>query len=391
MALSLALIGLLGLLSHFVFTKLRLPGFLGILLMGIIIGPYGLNWIDASILDVSADIRKIALIIILLRAGLGLHRQTLKMVGASALRLGFIPVLFEGFLIMVVAHFVLNISLIEAGMLGFILAAVSPAVIVPKMLSFIERGKGSDKGIPSMILAGASLDDVVAITIFSSFAGYYMGQDISIYGQVLSIPISILTGIGLGVVVSIILLKLFSSFNIRSTKKVLIVLAASIILTTLDTVQAVIPIAALLGVMVVGFIILERAEKIAIELSSKLNKSWILAEIFLFLLVGAEVDIMLAGEAGLVGLVIIFCGLLARSFGVYLSVGGNNFTFNEKVFCMLAYSPKATVQAAIGAVPLSMGVPSGDIILTIAVLSIVVTAPLGAIAMSLSGEKVLKE
>lgn len=391
MAVSLAIIVLLGIVSHQLFVRLRLPGFLGILFLGMAIGPYGADWIDESILLVSADLRKIALVIILLRAGLGLNLQTLKMVGMPALRLGFIPAVIEGISVMFVAAWLLGISLVEAGMLGFIIAAVSPAVIVPKMLSWMELGKGADKGIPTMILAGASLDDVVAITIFSSFAGYFAGAGLNIAGQIFIIPLSILTGVLAGALIGITLLYLFKRFNIRHTKKILVILASAIFLTYAeDLLKSIIPLAALLGVMVIGFVILERRPSLGMEMSARYGKIWVFAEILLFFLVGAEVNIMLVGETGLLGLVIIFAGLTARAIGVYFSLAGTNFSLKEKGFCMLAYSPKATVQAAIGSVPLAMGAPAGEIILTLAVLAIVITAPLGAISMNMAGEKVLK-
>ena len=391
MAVSLAIIVLLGIVSHQIFVRLRLPGFLGILFLGMAIGPYGADWIDESILLVSADLRNIALVIILLRAGLGLNLQTLKMVGMPALRLGFIPVIIEGIIIMFIAAWLLGISLVEAGMLGFIIAAVSPAVIVPKMLSWMELGKGADKGIPSMILAGASLDDVVAITIFSSFAGYYAGSGLNIAGQIFIIPLSILTGVLAGALTGFTLLFLFKRFNIRHTKKILVILASAIFLTYAeDLLQNIIPLAALLGVMVIGFVILERNPSLGMEMSVRYGKIWVFAEILLFFLVGAEVNIMLAGETGLIGLVIIFAGLTARAIGVYFSLSGTNFSLKEKGFCILAYSPKATVQAAIGSIPLAMGAPAGEIILTLAVLAIIITAPLGAISMNIAGEKVLK-
>jgi solute carrier family 9B (sodium/hydrogen exchanger), member 1/2 len=391
MAVSLAIIFFLGIISHQLFVRLRLPGFLGILFLGMAIGPYGADWIDESILLVSADLRNIALVIILLRAGLGLNVQTLKMVGMPALRLGFIPALVEGAMVMFISVWLLDISLVEAGMLGFIIAAVSPAVIVPKMLSYIELGRGADKGIPTMILAGASLDDVVAITIFSSFAGYYAGTGLNITGQIFIIPISIITGIMAGAVVGITLLFLFKHFNVRHTKKILVILASAIFLTHAgNLLQNIIPIAALLGVMVIGFVIQERRPSLAVEMADRYSKIWVLAEILLFFLVGAEVNFFLAGEAGIAGLVIISAGLVARAASVYFSLAGTNLTLSEKGFCMLAYSPKATVQAAIGAVPLAMGAPAGEIILILAVLAIVVTAPLGAISMNIAGEKVLK-
>lgn len=392
MAISLAIIVLLGITSHQLFVRLRLPGFLGILFLGMAIGPYGADWIDESILIVSADLRNIALVIILLRAGLGLNLQTLKMVGMPALRLGFIPAVVEGAVVMFVAAWLLGISLVEAGMLGFIIAAVSPAVIVPKMLSYIELGKGADKGIPVMILAGASIDDVVAITIFSSFAGYFAGTGLNIAGQIFIIPLSILTGALAGALVGITLLYLFKWFNIRHTKKILVILASSIFLTyTENLLQNIVPFASLLGIMVIGFVILERRPSLAMEMSVRYGKIWVFAEILLFFLVGAEVNIMLAGETGLTGLLIIFIGLTARAAGVYISLAGTNLSLKEKGFCMLAYSPKATVQAAIGSVPLAMGVPAGEMILTLAVLAIVITAPLGAISMNMAGERVLKE
>jgi solute carrier family 9B (sodium/hydrogen exchanger), member 1/2 len=391
MAVSLAIIFLFGIISHQLFVRLRLPGFLGILFLGMAIGPYGADWIDDSILLVSADLRNIALVIILLRAGLGLNLQTLKMVGMPALRLGFIPALVEGTMVMVIAAWLLDITLVEAGMLGFIIAAVSPAVIVPKMLSYIELGKGADKGIPAMILAGASLDDVVAITIFSSFAGYYAGTGLDIAGQIFIIPISIITGVLAGAVVGIALLFLFKHFNIRHTKKILVILASAIFLTHAgNMLRNIIPLASLLGVMVIGFVMLERRPSLAIEMSARYSKIWVFAEILLFFLVGAEVNFLLAGEAGLTGLIIIFAGLIARVASVYFSLAGTNLSLSEKGFCMLAYSPKATVQAAIGSVPLAMGAPAGETILILAVLAIVITAPLGAISMNIAGEKVLK-
>jgi solute carrier family 9B (sodium/hydrogen exchanger), member 1/2 len=392
MAVSLAIIFLFGIISHQLFVRLKLPGFLGILFLGMAIGPYGADWIDESILLFSVDLRNIALIIILLRAGLGLNLQTLKMVGMPAIRLGFIPALVEGAIVMLVATWLLDFSLVEAGMLGFIIAAVSPAVIVPKMLSYIELGKGADKGIPAMILAGASLDDVVAITIFSSFAGYYTGTGLNIAGQIFIIPISIIMGVLAGGVVGLTLLFLFKRFNVRHTKKILVVLASAIFLTHAgNLLQNIIPMASLLGVMVIGFVILERRPSLAVEMSARYSKIWVFAEILLFFLVGAEVNFLLAGDAGLIGVIIIFAGLIARASSVYFSLAGTNLTLSEKGFCMLAYSPKATVQAAIGAVPLAMGVPAGEIILTLAVLAIIITAPLGAISMNIAGEKVLKE
>ncbi len=391
MAVSLAIIFALGVFAHQLFTRLRLPGFLGILLLGMIIGPYGADWIDGTILMISEDLRKIALIIILLRAGLGLNRMTLKMVGAPAVKLGFIPVILEGTAVMVAAGYLFGISTIEAGMLGFIIAAVSPAVIVPKMLHYMEIGKGTDKGIPAMILAGASLDDVVAITIFSSFAGYFAGAQVNVASQVLLIPLSVLTGVAVGIATGLLMVFLFKKFRIRHTKKTLVLLAIAIFLTSLENMlQDIIPLASLLGVMVTGFVILEKWPGLGMELSARFSKIWVFAEILLFFLVGAEVNYMLAGQAGLAGVAVIFGGLAVRSLGVLISLYKTRLTPGEKAFCIMAYSPKATVQAALGSIPLTLGVPAGELILTMAVLSIIITAPLGSIAMNISGKRFLK-
>ncbi len=392
MAFSLALVILLGLLLSGIFKKIKLPGLLGMLILGVLIGPYGLNWLDESMMEISGDLRKIALIIILIRAGFGINREALQKIGFSALRLSVIPVVFEGVTVMLLGGWLLGLTTVEAGMLGFIIAAVSPAVIVPSMLSFITRRKGESKEIPTMILAGASIDDVVAITIFSSFVGMYSGQSISLGAQVLNIPLAIGLGVGLGLLLSMFLLLLFKILNIPNTKKVLMILASGILLTTLeDVLQNVVPIAALLGVMVLGFVILEKKESLAQELSREFNKIWVLAEMVLFVLVGAQVDISLALEEGWAGPLIIGLGLSARYFGVFLSLIRTKLSLKERGFCMIAYTPKATVQAAIGAVPLTLGVPAGEVILALAVLSIILTAPLGAVGIKIVGERVLED
>ncbi|MDF2547464.1 MAG: potassium transporter [Anaerosolibacter sp.] len=388
MALSLSVIVLLGLLVNKVFDKLKLPGLLGMLILGIVIGPYGLNFIGKDILSISSELRKIALIVILLRAGLGIKKETLNKVGVPAIKMSCIPGLFEGFTILFVASYLLGVTKVEAGMLGFIIAAVSPAVVVPSMLSFIHRKMGEKKGIPTLILAGASIDDVFAITLFSTFLGLYGGSNINVTRKILDIPISIVIGILLGVVIAVGIVTIFQSFHIRDTKKALIILGTAIVLTSLeDALKDIVPVASLLGVMTIGFIILEKQPKVANRLAVKFNKIWIFAELLLFVLVGAQVNIYVALDSGLIGLVIIAIGLIARSVGVLLSVAGTNLNWKERFFCIFAYIPKATVQAAIGAVPLAAGVPSGDIILAISVLSILITAPLGAIAIKASGEK----
>jgi NhaP-type Na+/H+ or K+/H+ antiporter len=388
MGFSLAIIILLGIALKKIFDWVKLPGFLGMLLLGIIIGPYGINMISSDILDISGDLRKIALIIILIRAGLGIKRDTLKKVGVPAVKMSFIPGILEGFTIMLLGSFLFGISKIEAGMLGFIIAAVSPAVVVPLMLSFIDKNFGEKKGIPTLILAGASIDDVFAITIFSTFLGLYTGKNVNISMQIGSIPISIALGILMGLIIGMLMVMIFRKYHIRDTKKALLLLAAAIILTTIEEeLKGIIPIASLLGVMMVGFYIREKDTKRADALAQKFNKIWVFAELMLFVLVGAQVNIDVAFHSGLLGLIVIVIGLIVRSIGVFISTQGTDLNWKERVFCMIAYVPKATVQAAIGAVPLEAGVPSGELILAIAVLAIIVTAPLGAIGIKMTGEK----
>ncbi|MFW6036073.1 MAG: cation:proton antiporter [Halothermotrichaceae bacterium] len=386
MAFSLALIILIGLLFNRSFDKINLPGLLGMLLTGILLGPYGFNLIHQDILTISPGLRKIALIVILIRAGLGIEKETLKKVGIPAIKLSFIPGLLEGFTIILISIYFLRISWIEAGMLGFIIAAVSPAVVVPQMLNLMDKKRGSKKGVPTLILTGASIDDVIAITIFSTFLGLYGGKQVNILYNLLSIPLSIATGIILGAIIAFILLYIFKKYHIRDTKKVLLILSAAILMTSLENyLKDIIPIAALLGIMVIGYILQEKYKIVGERMSVKFNKIWVFAEIMLFVLVGAEVNIYLALETGLFGLAIIFIGLLFRGIGVLLSLVGTELNLKERIFCIIAYTPKATVQAAIGAVPLAAGVKSGEIILALAVLAIVITAPLGAAGIKLAG------
>ncbi|WP_291570443.1 cation:proton antiporter [Clostridium sp. UBA4548] len=391
MATSLGIIIMLGLLANLIFTKMKLPGLLGMLILGVILGPYGFNLLEPSLLSASADFRKIALIIILLRAGIGISREDLNKVGKTAIKMSCIPGLVEGFFIAFASIKFLGFTFIQGGILGFILAAVSPAVVVPQMLSFMERRIGTNKGIPTLILAGASIDDVFAITIFSTFLGLYSGSHVNIGIKLLGIPISIVLGIGAGAVIGFFMVRVFKKYHIRDTKKVLLIIGASILLTALENLlKNKIEIAGLLGVMTIGFIILEKMPQVGKRLGLKLNKIWIFAEILLFVLVGAQVNIGVAINAGVVGIAVILIGLIGRSIGVLISLVGTKLNWRERVFCIIAYLPKATVQAAIGAIPLSLGVASGEIILAIAVLSILITAPLGAIAISFSSTRLLK-
>lgn len=392
MATGLAIITLLGLLMNTLFVKLRLPGLLGMLILGIAIGPYGLDWIDSGLMAASADFRKIALIIILLRAGLGISRESLNKVGYAAIRLSIIPGVLEGFAIGLISIPLLGFTWIQGGILGFILAAVSPAVIVPMMIQLSERGLGTDKNIPTLILAAASVDDVVAITIFSAFLGMYSGAHVNIGIQLAWIPVSIILGIGVGILSGIVLVKVFERHHIRDTKKVLVILGIGIMLTALESaLKNRLEIAALLGVMTIGFILLEKRPVVAHRLSAKFGKIWVFAEILLFVLVGAQVDPSVALDAGANGLLILAAGLSARSLGVLISIAGTPLNLKERFFCVVAYLPKATVQAAIGAIPLTLGVEGGDVIMAIAVLSILITAPLGALGIRISAPRLLSQ
>lgn len=390
MAISLALIILLGLFSDHLFRRIKLPGLIGMLLVGIFLGPYVFNVIDPVILTVSSDFRMIALIVILLRAGFATKKDTLNRIGKTAVLMGFVPAVFEGAAITFIAPFFFDISILESAILGFIVAAVSPAIVVPMMLRFIESNKGAKKGIPTLLLASSSLDNVFAIVISSALIGMYSSKGTNIFMKLLEIPVSISLGIALGAAIGFALYRVFKKYQPRATKEGMIVIGSAILLTWVEkTARPFVAVSALSGVIAIGFIILEKSEPIAHKISRKLGKIWVFAEILLFVLVGAQVNIHVAWNAGLAGLVIIFIGLIARSAGTYISLIKTGFSIREKLFCMASYIPKATVQAAIGAVPLSLGVKSGDIILAVAVLAILFTAPLGAIGMNILGEKVL--
>lgn len=390
MAISLATITILGLVFNTLFKKFKVPGLLGMITVGIIIGPNGFGLISDGIISTSGDLRKIALIVILLRAGLGIKKEDMRKVGRPAIAMSFVPGLLEGFAILYASMIFFDFTFIQGGILVFIIAAVSPAVIVPSMLDLIEKNAGKIKSIPTLILAGASIDDVFAITMFSMFLGMYSGDKINIGAKIFSIPLSIILGIIAGLIIGIILIKIFKRYRIRDTKKMLYILSFAILLTAFEEiVKSKIQIAGLLGVMAIGFIIFERLPEVGARMASKFDKLWVFAEIILFVLVGAQVNVALALDAGFKGILLITIGLMVRSLGVLLSLIGTEFNMKERLFCILAYTPKATVQAAIGAIPLSMGVESGDLILSLAVLSIIITAPLGAIAIKTTGNKLL--
>ncbi len=380
MLLSMALVLLFGLLGNLLFKAFRLPGLLGMLLVGMVLGPYMLDWLDTELLAISHELRLFALVVILLRAGFGVNRRRLLANGKTSVLLAFIPSVLEALSIIVLAMWFFDFSFVQGGLLGFIIAAVSPAVVVPAMLGLIEKKKGRDKAIPTMILAAAALDDVIAISFFSMFVGLYFGTRMNVGMQLISMPLSIFFGIAAGAVSGSVLVWIFKKFHLRDSKKVLIIFALSFFFLAIEhALEDVVMFAAFIGIMTIGLVITALYPALGARLSSKLNKIWVFAEILLFVLIGAAVDIHLAFTIGFVGLFMLLIGLVVRSFGVILSTVGNGYSVKERLFIVFAYWPKATVQAAIGAIPLSLGVAGGEIILALSVLSILVSAPLGAI------------
>ena len=389
MLTSLALIFLFGLIFGALFQKLRLPPLLGMLIVGIVLGPYALNWLDDSLLSISADLRQIALIIILTRAGLNLNISDLKKVGRPAILMCFLPACFEILGMLVLAPPLLHISYLDAAIMGAVVGAVSPAVIVPKMLRLMEEGYGTEKSIPQLILAGASVDDVFVIVLFSSFTGLAKGESLSPW-RFAEIPISILLGVLLGAALGLLLAFFFQKVHVRDSVKVLLLLSFSFLLVALeDALEGIVPISGLIAVMSLGIALQRKRDIVARRLSLKFSKLWVAAELLLFVLVGATVDLHYAYAAGLSAVILIFGVLLFRMAGVWVCLFKTKLLFKERLFCVLAYMPKATVQAAIGSVPLSMGLSCGNIVLTVAVLAILITAPLGAFLIDLTYKKLL--
>lgn len=389
MLTSLALIFLFGLIFGALFQKLRLPPLLGMLIVGIVLGPYALNWLDDSLLSISADLRQIALIIILTRAGLNLNISDLKKVGRPAVLMCFLPACFEILGMLVLAPPLLHISYLDAAIMGAVVGAVSPAVIVPKMLRLMEEGYGTKKSIPQLILAGASVDDVFVIVLFSSFTGLAKGESLSPW-RFVEIPVSILLGVLLGAALGLALAFFFQKVHVRDSVKVLLLLSFSFLLVALeDALEGIVPISGLIAVMSLGIALQRKRDIVAKRLSLKFSKLWVAAELLLFVLVGATVDLHYAYAAGLSAVVLIFGVLLFRMAGVWVCLFKTKLLFKERLFSMLAYMPKATVQAAIGSVPLSMGLSCGNIVLTVAVLAILITAPLGAFLIDLTYKKLL--
>ena len=389
MLLSISLILILGMFMGWICQKIKLPALLGMLITGVILGPYGLNLLDGSILGISAELRKIALIIILTRAGLGLDLSGLKKIGRPAVLMCFVPASFELLGMILLAPKLMGLSVLESAVMGAVLAAVSPAVVVPRMVKLMDEGYGVKEGIPQLILAGASVDDVYVIVLFSTFVGMMQGEGASIL-KFVNIPISIFLGIAIGLLIGVLLAYFFKKMHIRDTSKVLIILSISFLLVVMeDKLSTPITFSALIAIMFIGIGLQKKRKTVAKRLSVKYGKLWVAAEVFLFVLVGATVNIGYLGKVGVKALIVIIGALVFRMFGVFVCLLGTSLKRKERLFTMLAYTPKATVQAAIGGIPLALGFTCGDLVLTVAVLAIVLTAPLGAFAIDLSYKKLL--
>ncbi|MGM9977562.1 MAG: cation:proton antiporter [Clostridium sp.] len=391
MLLSVALILIIGMSMGWICQRVKLPSLLGMLMTGIILGPYVLNLLDVSILNISSELRKIALIIILTRAGLGLDLSGLKKIGRPAILMCFVPASFELLGMILIAPKVMGLSILEAAIMGSVLAAVSPAVVVPRMVKMMDEGYGTDKAIPQLILAGTSVDDVYVIVLFSTFIGIMQGEGTSILSFV-NIPVSIILGIFIGILIGYVLAFYFKKIHIRDTSKVLLILSISFILVVIeDKLTTTITFSALIAIMFIGVGLQRKREVVAKRLALKYGKLWVAAEVFLFVLVGATVNIGYLKNVGFKALIVILGTLVFRMLGVFVCLLRTNLSGKERLFTMIAYTPKATVQAAIGGIPLALGFACGDIVLTVAVLAIVLTAPLGAFAIDLSYKKLLSK
>lgn len=397
MLTSLSLIFLVGLAAAALCQRLKLPRIIGMLATGIVLGPYVLNLLDSSILSISADLRKIALIIILLKAGLSLNLEDLKKAGRPAILLSFVPASFEIVGYVLLAPVILGISRIDAAVMGAVLAAVSPAVVVPRMIYLTENKYGTKKAIPQMIMAGSSCDDIFVIVLFTTFLGMAQGKSANAL-DFINIPISILCGIILGTTIGYLLYRFFEAmYNrnryIRNSMKVIVILGFSFLLISAEQwLEGKIPVSGLLAVVSLACVLkIKSTEFVSKRLSDKFGKLWIAAEIILFVLVGAAVDIRYTCEAGLPAAVVIFAALIFRSAGVVCCTLKTELSLKERLFCVIAYLPKATVQAAIGSVPLAAGLPCGKIILSVAVMAIIITAPIGAFGIDTSYKKLLSQ
>ena len=397
MLTSLALIFLVGLAMAAICQRLKLPRIIGMLLTGILLGPYALNWLDESILGISSQLRQIALIIILIKAGLSLNLVDLKKVGRPAVMMACVPASFEILAYVLFAPAILGVSRVEAAVMGAVLGAVSPAVVVPRMVQLMETQYGTKKSIPQMILAGASCDDIFVIVLFSTFSSMAQGGSVQVMDFV-NIPISIVLGVALGAVAGYLLGGFFETayahkHYVRNSMKVIVVLGVAFLLMAIETwAKGIVSISGLLAVVAMACVLKLRSTTfVSKRLSEKFGKLWLAAEVLLFVLVGAAVDIRYTMNAGIVAVVMIGIALLFRAVGVMLCMVGTQLNVKERLFCIIAYLPKATVQAAIGSVPMAMGLSCGQIVLSVAVLAILITAPLGAIGMDVSYQKLLEK
>ncbi|SUU93021.1 potassium/proton antiporter [Anaerococcus octavius] len=391
MLTDIAVIFLLGIVFAKVFEKMGLAPIIGMLMAGIIISPHQLNIVSDTIINLSADLRQIALVVILTRAGLSLNFDKLKKVGRPAILLSFVPASIEMLAIIFFSQKFFNIDTIDAGIMAAVLSAVSPAIVVPRMIKLINEGYGGDKNIPEMILAGASVDDVFVIVFFSSFLALKTGGKLSAM-SFLNIPISIITGIFLGIIIGKIFVFIFEKININEIYKTMIFVSLSFLMLKLQSlIEPYIAMSALIAIMAAGIVINRIDSKMAKELLGTYNRLWKIFELFLFVLVGISVDLAYIKEAGLLAVLLIIIGLIFRMIGVNISLIGTNLDKNERVFTSFAYLPKATVQAAIGPVALSMGLNSGNLILSVSVIAILLTAPLGAILTDKTYKKLLKK
>ena len=395
MLTSLALIFLVGLCMAAICQKLKLPRIIGMFVTGMVLGPYVLDFLDSSILSISAELRKMALIIILLKAGLSLNLNDLKKVGRPAILLAFVPASFEIVGYVLFAPIFLEISRIDAAVMGTVLAAVSPAVVVPRMVQLMEEKYGTKQSIPQMIMAGASCDDIFVIVLFTTFLGMAQGVKVSLL-RFVNVPVSIFLGILLGAVIGYVLYRFFETAYkhqnyVRNSTKVILVLGVSFLLTAVEGwLDGKVAVSGLLAVVSMACVLKAKCiPAVSKRLSEKFGKLWIAAEVILFVLVGAAVDLRYTAAAGGFAVLVIFLSLIFRMAGVFVCVLGTGLSWKERLFCAISYLPKATVQAAIGSVPLTAGLGCGKMILSVAVLAILITAPLGALGMDLTYKKLL--
>lgn len=391
MLTSIAIILLLGLLVGWLFSKIKLPSLLGMIIVGIILSPHCLNMVDESIIMISGDLRQIALVIILTRAGLSLNLSDLKKVGRPAILMCFVPACVEMIGTIIFAPILLGVAYLEAAIIGSVIAAVSPAVVVPRMIKLMEEGYGKEKSIPQLILAGASVDDVFVIVVFTALTTLASTGKMSA-SSFIQIPVSIILGVMLGCVVGIILVWFFRKWHMRDSVKVLIIISISFLLLEIQSrLEGVVLVSGLLAIMSMGIIINQKYDVLAKRLSVKYNKMWLGAEVFLFVLVGIAVDIKYALKAGIIVIGLVVLALVFRMIGVGLSLVKTDLTKKERLFCAIAYTPKATVQAAIGTIPLAMGLACGEMVLTVAVVAILITAPFGALCVDSLYKKLLEK